>query len=320
MKKNYHSDSYSTLSRFVFVLIAIVSAFLHFFILYPVAKYGLIPGDMNFSENLTDKNVETDIITESEFEKMYSEKRTIVSSKKMKPLEDVPLDSANYLGEQTQRVDKETVARNFGNQSAESAQGKSSGSGSGAVARSDSKVLLANPLSPFAMRLEIPQQKEAEKSTGQLVHGNHNLVKKDVVVSTETILSTDEYVYASFYNRLSERIAPIWSTLWRQSVKKNNYKLSVGSYITIATMILNPSGEITEVSVERSSGVSGLDTAATTAIYNLVRVENAPKDMLQADGTYKVTMSFQVSVVESDLRIQVVDPNNMNNSIPLPGG
>ncbi len=119
---------------------------------------------------------------------------------------------------------------------------------------------------------------------------------KDVQTGLQTLLSTREFVYYSYYNRIKEALRHHWEPNVREKVKiiyrQGRSIASAKDRITQVLVILNPQGELIRVEVVGKSGVDSLDDAAVEAFESAAPFPNPPKGMIEKDGTIKIRWDF----------------------------
>ncbi len=110
-----------------------------------------------------------------------------------------------------------------------------------------------------------------------------------------TVLSTREYRYFSYYQRIKELLRQFW----KPTVEKKMYLLyekgkSFGDdeLVTKLLVLLNPTGNIVKISRVTSSGVNDLDDAAIEAFNKAGPFPNPPKGIIDADGFVRINWEF----------------------------
>ncbi len=119
---------------------------------------------------------------------------------------------------------------------------------------------------------------------------------KDVQSGLQTLLSTREFIYYSYYNRIKESLRQHWEPNVREKVKiiyrKGRNIASAKDRITQVLVVLDNKGELIRVEVIGHSGVESLDAAAIEAFTNAAPFPNPPKGMIEKDGTIKIRWDF----------------------------
>lgn len=119
---------------------------------------------------------------------------------------------------------------------------------------------------------------------------------KDVQSGLQTLLSTREFVYYSYYNRIKESLRQHWEPNVREKVKiiyrKGRNIASAKDRVTQVLVTLDAKGELIKVEVITRSGVEALDHAAEEAFKAAAPFPNPPAGMVEADGTIKIRWDF----------------------------
>jgi len=119
---------------------------------------------------------------------------------------------------------------------------------------------------------------------------------KDVQSGLQTLLSTREFVYYAYYNRIKEALRQHWEPTVREKVKiiyrQGRTIASAKDRVTQVLVTLDKKGELVKVEVLTQSGVTDLDNAALEAFRAAAPFPNPPKGMVEADGTVKIRWDF----------------------------
>lgn len=119
---------------------------------------------------------------------------------------------------------------------------------------------------------------------------------KDVQTGMQTLLSTREFVYYAYYNRIKQALRNHWEPNVRERVKiiyrQGRSIASARDRITQVLVTLNSKGELVKVEVLTQSGVESLDGAAVDAFRQAAPFPNPPKGMVESDGTVKIRWDF----------------------------
>jgi TonB family protein len=118
---------------------------------------------------------------------------------------------------------------------------------------------------------------------------------KGVDNGERTILSTREYKYFSYYNRIKELLRQYW----KPNVERKLYMLiakgrNIGEdeMVTELVVLLNPEGNIQKISRVGSSGIEDLDQAAVEAFQKAAPFPNPPKGIIDPDGFVRIRWDF----------------------------
>lgn len=119
---------------------------------------------------------------------------------------------------------------------------------------------------------------------------------KDVENGLQTALSTREFLYYSYYDRIKKRIRQFWEPNVRQQVKmiyrKGRSIASSSDRVTQVLITLDSSGTLERIEVITQSGVSALDDAAVKAFKQAAPFPNPPKGMVEKDGRIRIRWDF----------------------------
>lgn len=238
------------------------------------------------------------------------EKKVIVEQERLNNEID-PL--ANHLSSHNQKVIKETVAKNHG----DFQNRKASPLPPGVQVPRGAKAPTLSPNVPSRTR-PLPkdlfgsskeaitnsfQQKmqtiQGGESSGADVSRTRDYLP-DKEAGAETILSTREFVYFTYYNRIRNQLSQYWEPKIKQKVmalfKKGRRIASDQDRITKVKIVLDSKGELVGVQVVGASGVQDLDEAAVEAFRAAAPFPNPPKGIIEQDGTVKIEWDFVVEV------------------------
>ena len=119
---------------------------------------------------------------------------------------------------------------------------------------------------------------------------------KDVDKGTETLLSTREFVYYSFYARIRRQLNQHWGGKVREKLtkifKEGRSIASADDKITKVLITLDRRGELVRVQVLNDSGIRDLDDAAVEAFKEAAPFPNPPEGIVESDGTIKIRWDF----------------------------
>lgn len=119
---------------------------------------------------------------------------------------------------------------------------------------------------------------------------------KDVKTGLQTMLSTREFLYYSYYNRIRSKLTQYWQPMIKDKMerimKQGRTIASTGDKITRIVIVLDETGTLRKVQVLGASGVSDLDEAAVEAFRAAAPFPNPPKGMVESDGTIKIRWDF----------------------------
>lgn len=123
----------------------------------------------------------------------------------------------------------------------------------------------------------------------------------DKPIGMETVLSTREFVYFSYYNRIKDKLRQYWEPKIKEKVtrifRQGRTIASDSDRITKVIIILDGKGILQNVQVVGESGVSDLDDAAVEAFRAAAPFPNPPKGIVEADGFIRIRWDF---ILEAD--------------------
>jgi len=117
----------------------------------------------------------------------------------------------------------------------------------------------------------------------------------DVIAGEKTILSTREFRYYSYYQRIKELLRQHWkpnverklALLWNKG-----HTIQQDELTTRLLVLLNRDGTVTKISRVGTSGVNDLDDAAMEAFQKAAPFPNPPQGMIDADGFVRIRWDF----------------------------
>jgi TonB family protein len=127
---------------------------------------------------------------------------------------------------------------------------------------------------------------------------------KDLQKGPQTLLSSREFIYYSYYTRIKERLRLYWEPKIKEKVTRifaqGRHIASDEEKITRLIITLDQTGKLIKVQVLTASGVSDLDDAAVEAFQAAAPFPNPPKGIIDADGTIKIRWDF---ILEANSKI-----------------
>ena len=119
---------------------------------------------------------------------------------------------------------------------------------------------------------------------------------KNVATGMQTMLSTREFIYYSYYNRIKEKLRQYWEPKikekFERTIRQGRNIASEGDKITKVVIILDEKGTLIRVQVLSASGLVDLDEAAVEAFRAAAPFPNPPKGIVEKDGTIKIRWDF----------------------------
>jgi protein TonB len=131
----------------------------------------------------------------------------------------------------------------------------------------------------------------------------------DIAIAANTLLNTREYKFASFYERIREKLNHQWQSRVRAEME-NLYLQGVqhieGERITKLRIALNPEGRVVKIEKYGSAGFHELDRAAIHAFEAAGPFPNPPRELLEASGQLlSIDWHFVVMGGRTGMRIRV---------------
>lgn len=118
----------------------------------------------------------------------------------------------------------------------------------------------------------------------------------NVPTGMQTMLSTREFVYYSYYNRIKDKLRQYWEPAikekFERTMRQGRQIASEGDKITKVVIILDEKGTLIRVQILSASGLVDLDDAAVEAFRAAAPFPNPPKGIVEEDGTIKIRWDF----------------------------
>lgn len=119
---------------------------------------------------------------------------------------------------------------------------------------------------------------------------------KNVATGMQTLLSTREFVYYSYYNRIKDKLRQYWEPKIKEKmeriIRQGRTIASSSDRITKIIIILDREGTLVKVQVVGPSGVHDLDEAAVEAFKAAAPFPNPPHGIVEEDGTIRIRWDF----------------------------
>jgi len=222
-------------------------------------------------------------MTPTVVQKPGDDQRQVVRTKKVENSE-IPKDRA-FLGEKNQTVDRQTVSREGG-------VGKSGAphSRSGAQAKSSTDK---SGLSRFGVALFPRPQEERSLAGGDGRTKEYVIGLKE---GEETALSTREFVFFSYFERIRGRLDQAWGPILRDHLirhyRQGRRLASEVDHKTEVVVALDVQGKVIGVQVVGESGVETLDVAAVQAFNRAGPFPHPPRGLIGHDGVVRIRWEF----------------------------
>lgn len=292
-----------------------VYAFIILSVLFHFVFYGgmtLLPSLPQFSNS---EEIEVTVLDENPAEKTSAKPESLLAKQivtQEQRVNDEIDEKAKYLSQFNQKVLKETRAEQAGKfnnqprpgvpaqkpapqQQVKAEKEKSKSQGFEVYENTGGEVSL-NPFKPnFKPRPVI----ESQAATNQGAAGAPSQTDdylKDTQKGLQTLLSTREFVYYSYYNRIKEKVQQHWEPNLREKVRKlfvqGRGLASSQDRITQVLITLDSNGNLIRIQVVTASGITDLDQAAVDAFRAAAPFPNPPKGIVEEDGTVKINWAF----------------------------
>jgi TonB family protein len=164
------------------------------------------------------------------------------------------------------------------------------------------KDLLPNfkPMPPQPEKVDASSDTPADKVAEAAGNGKGPSMSddhlKDVAKGMQTLLSTREFVYYSYYNRIKDKLRQYWEPKIKEKVthllRTGRTIASSTERITRVVIVLDNNGTLMKVQIIGPSGVTDLDDAAAEAFRAAAPFPHPPKGIVEEDGTIKIRWDF----------------------------
>lgn len=119
---------------------------------------------------------------------------------------------------------------------------------------------------------------------------------RDVDAGMQTLLSTKEFVFYSYYQRIKDQLRQHWEPAVRERVKimyrKGRTLASSHDRVTQVLITLDPRGFLERIDILGQSGVPDIDDAAVEAFRKSAPFPNPPKGIVDPDGHIRIRWDF----------------------------
>ena len=127
---------------------------------------------------------------------------------------------------------------------------------------------------------------------------------KNVPTGLQTMLSTREFVYYSYYNRIKDKLRQYWEPKIKEKMERvmrqgRNIASVDAERITKCVIVLDARGTLVRVQVIGQSGIVDLDQAAVEAFQAAAPFPNPPKGIVEKDGYIRIRWDF---ILEANTR------------------
>jgi TonB family protein len=119
---------------------------------------------------------------------------------------------------------------------------------------------------------------------------------KDIATGPQTLLSSREFLYYSYYSRIKDRLRIFWEPKIKEKVNRifmaGRHIASNEDKITRLVITLDQGGKLIKVQVLGESGLKDLDDAAVEAFQLAAPFPNPPSGIVDKDKTIKIRWDF----------------------------
>ena len=126
----------------------------------------------------------------------------------------------------------------------------------------------------------------------------------NVEVGDGTFLSTREWKYASFFNRLKQKVGQHWNpNAVLQARDASGQIYGSQDRYTLLSVTMNRNGHIVELQVAKSSGLRFLDDEAVAAFVRAAPFVNPPPNMFHDKEAIQFSFGFYLEISRGGLRM-----------------
>jgi TonB family protein len=300
-----------------------LSALVHFLILIGINVFEGLPRVIG-TQPISIEVIEPPLPTTRTISKKQArlENQHVVEQEEKQVNDEAP-EKTRYLSRNNQTVKKQTVAKNKGEFQNLASKTQPPPGRRGAKNLKD----LLLPLDPFALMQKQVEKENAQRLEKELALREREIRNaqpnfgqnfdqdqkqntgnasqspdylKDVDLGLETMLSTKEFKYYTYFNRIRRQLSQYWEPKVRDKLHKmfrqGRTIASNEDKITKLVIFLNPTGQLVKVQVMSESGIKDLDEAAIDAFRAAAPFPNPPQGIVDPDGFVKIRWDFVLEV------------------------
>jgi TonB family protein len=283
----------------LFILGFLISVFLHFGTGLWVYLAGKVPKKT--------ENIEVTILDNKEMKKAMNARQIVEQSEKR--VNDEIDAQAKYLSRYNQRVSQETKAEKVGKFQNDAHQGQTAKNQNPQKEASDHKKQQAKAEKQYtsengdvalpklaSLKPQFQWDKVPSSVSDPGLQSQTDDHIKETVTGPQTLLSSREFVYYTYYSRIKERLRLFWEPKIKEKVARifmtGRHLASDEERITRLVITLDSTGKLIRVQVLGASGMKDLDDAAIEAFQAAAPFPNPPKGIVDPDGTIKIHWDF----------------------------
>lgn len=241
------------------------------------------------------------------------EERKQVVDQDEKPVNDELDEKTKFLSANNQKVQKQTIAKVHGDFKNKASKSNRKGEkGQFQPLKVDDLLPKMDYSKTYRDMLEMEKTKEKsmevaastpkpapkpvnQKQSGEDVSQTIDYIK-DLDPGLETMLSTREFVYYTYYARIRRQLNVHWTPKVKEKIQKiyreGRYIASSDDRVTRCLVTLDKKGNLEKVQIIGNSGIRELDEAAVEAFRAAAPFPNPPNGIVDDDGTIKIRWDF----------------------------
>jgi TonB family protein len=142
--------------------------------------------------------------------------------------------------------------------------------------------------------------------TGKIAGGPMSDHLEGVEEGDETLLNSRAFKYAGYLNRVKETVARLWVPAVEDQAQRHDpsgHMYSFKDRRTVVEYTLDRDGQVKDVHVLESSGVSYLDQVAVDAFRKAQRFPNPPPGLFNETGTARLGFAFTLLAAPDGMRM-----------------
>jgi TonB family protein len=149
---------------------------------------------------------------------------------------------------------------------------------------------------PGLKRSLLPTWQDLEQQEQPQTAFNDNL-DKQIKTAAETELNTFEWRHASYFNRIKENVARIWSPIPQiRRYDPAGALLGKQDHMTVLEITLDQTGAVIKTQVKSPSGIFYLDDEAVRAFQKASPFPNPPKALFASKDQFSFSFGFVVNI------------------------
>jgi TonB family protein len=238
---------------------------------------------------------------ETDVQKKKEERPQQIVDQDEKPLNDEIDEKTRFLSRNNQVVKEQKIAKNYGLFQNKKDLVKAV---KGSIEKKDITLKDLTPKFDLNGTVAVQNKFEDEKEPSTKGTASQKSAEvsqtidyiKELDPGLETMLSTREFVYYSYYNRIRSQLAQHWEPLVREKLtqlySRGRSIASSDDKITKVLITLDTKGKLMKVQIIGNSGLRDLDEAAVEAFQEAAPFPNPPSGMIEPDGTIKIRWDF----------------------------